>query len=425
MRAVILAAGRSKRIKPIQDKNFLKFMGKTLIEHQIDNLKQAGFDKITIVGGAHNLEALKALNEDVVEQEKLDEGMAGAMMSLEPHLEEGEEILLLSANDFLEEKAFSLIKEAAEKSDAQTLLLAKKVESYFPGGYIAVDGNKVTEIVEKPGEGNEPSDMINIVLHWHKNPLEFIKTIKESNPNGDDWYEVAIDSMIKSGTPVEAVPYDGFWQAIKYPWHVLKLQEHFLSQIQEPQTHESAQIADSAVVKGPVIIEEGVRIYDHATVNGPVYIGKNSIVATNSLVRNSTIGENCVVGFGSEVARSHFADDIWLHTTYVGDSVICENVAFGAGAVTGNLRLDEGDIKMDIKGEKISAETNKLGTVIGANSRIGINVSIMPGMKIGKDSMIAGGLTIMQDIPDDSFVKGKVELEIRKNEKKVTKRDSL
>lgn len=423
MHAVILAAGRSKRIKPIEDKNFLKFLGKTLIEHQIENVRNAGFEKITIVGGAHNLEELQKLEVDVVEQKNLEEGMAGAMMSLEGHI--NEPMIVLSANDYLEKEAFEAMKKASESTDAKCLMLAKKVNSYFPGGYIAVEGNRITGIVEKPGEGNEPSDMINIVLHWHKSPQDFIQTIKDSKPNGDDWYEVAIDNMIKSGEKVEAVPYDGYWQALKYPWHVLSLQKHFLEQITEQKISDSAVISDSAIIKGRVIIEDGVKVFENATINGPAYIGKNAIVTTNSLVRDSDIGENTVVGFSSEVARSHLENDIWLHTNYIGDSVLCENVALGAGAVTGNLRLDEKDIAMDIKGNKLSTETNKFGTIIGANSRIGINVSIMPGVKIGRGVFIAGGLPIAQDIPDNSFVKGKVDLEIRENKSEVTKRKSL
>lgn len=446
MHAVILAAGRSKRIKPIEDKNFLKFLGKTLIEHQIENVRNAGFEKITVIGGAHNLEKLQQLDVQVVEQENLDEGMAGAMMSLESHLQD-EEILLLSANDYLDPEAFELMKNAASQSSAACLMLAKKVTSYFPGGYIAVEENRITEIVEKPGEGNEPSDMINIVLHWHKKPLEFIAKIRESNPNGraadrpapyklsrfrqrrninrDDWYEVAIDNMIKSGTPVEAVPYEGYWQALKYPWHVLELQKHFLSQIKEPQIADSAEIAETATVNGPVIIEEDVRVFDHATIQGPAYIDKNAVIATNALVRDSIVGENTVVGYSSEVARSHLENDIWLHTNYIGDSILCENVALGAGAVTGNLRLDEAEISMNIKDQKTPTQTKKFGTIIGANSRIGINASIMPGIKIGRGVFIGGGLPIGQDIPDNSFVKGKVDLEIRENRTGAKRRSKL
>ncbi len=409
---------------PVKDKNFLKFLGKTLIEHQIENVKNAGFSDITIIGGAHNLDNLKGLGVNVVQQEDLDQGMAGAMMSLEEHLGD-EPIMLLSANDYLEDKAFELMKNAAENSDAEAYLLAKKVDSYFPGGYLKIDEGKVTEIVEKPGEGNEPSDMINIVLHVFKNPKKFIQKIRNTKSEQDDWYEVALDEMMKEGIAIEAVPYDGYWQAIKFPWHILKLQQYFLENIEGQNISTSAQIADTAVIKGDVIVEEGVKVFDNAVINGPAYIGANTVIANNALVRDSIVGADSVIGYNTEVARSHLGEGIWLHMNYVGDSVLCDNVALGGGTVTGNFRLDEGEVGMNVKGQKFSTQTNKLGVVIGEGCRVGINVSTMPGIKIGGDSFIAGGLIIAEDIPEGSFVKGKTDLDIRENKFKSKKRNRL
>jgi bifunctional UDP-N-acetylglucosamine pyrophosphorylase/glucosamine-1-phosphate N-acetyltransferase len=412
-------------MKPIEDKNFIKFLGKPLIEHQIENIKKAGIKDITIIAGAHNLASLKKLDPKirVIEQENLDHGMAGAMMSLEKHLKKNEEIIVLSANDYLDLEAFRLMKKAASKSQAVMLMLAKKVKSYFPGGYIKVDShNRVQKIVEKPGEGKEPSDMINIVLHIHRNPLDFIRTLKKLKTKNDDWYELAIDEMIKEGSNIEAVPFGGFWQALKYPWHILELQKYFLARIKKSKIAKTVQVAKTAVIKGSVVIGEGVRIFDHATVVGPVYIGANTVIANNSLVRESEIGDDCVIGFNSEVARSNLSDKVWLHTNYIGDSVLCDNVALGAGSVTGNLRLDEGEIKVTIQDKKIVSGTTKLGAVIGANSRIGINVSLMPGVKIGSGSFIGGGLAISQDIPNNSFARGETKLKITSNTTKVTDR---
>ena len=178
-------------------------------------------------------------------------------------------------------------------------------------------------------------------------------------------------------------------------------------------------MADTAVIKGNVIIEDGAKIFDNAVVNGPAYIGKNVIVANNSLVRGSMVNEGSVVGYSTEIARSYLDRDVWTHTNYIGDSVISRNVSFGSGAVTGNLRLDEGEISMNVKGEKIRTGTNKFGLVCGENVRVGINSSFMPGVTIGSDSIVGAGLSIGQDIEEGKFVKGKVELEIRDNKAKL------
>ncbi len=53
--------------------------------------------------------------------------------------------------------------------------------------------------------------------------------------------------------------------------------------------------------------------------------------------------------------------------------------------------------------------------------RAGINSSFMPGIKVGSNCIIGAGIIIGQDIPENSFVKGKVELEIRENKAKLGK----
>ena len=81
MKALILAAGRSKRMKPIKDKNFLSFLGKPLLKWQIEMLQKSGFEDITVVAGAHNMVQIEELtsriksvdggNFQVVEQKDL------------------------------------------------------------------------------------------------------------------------------------------------------------------------------------------------------------------------------------------------------------------------------------------------------------------------------------------------------------------
>ena len=146
------------------------------------------------------------------------------------------------------------------------------------------------------------------------------------------------------------MPYEGRWDAVKYPWHILDLTERFLAEIVEANVHSSASVHETAVIEGSVILEEGVQVLPHATVKGPCFIGKGTVIGNNALVRESIIGEGCVIGYGSEVARSNLHSHVWTHSTYLGDSVIGHNGSFGAGTVAANFRLDEGDISSAING---------------------------------------------------------------------------
>lgn len=445
MKVVMLAAGRSKRMKPVADKNFLNFLGKPLIQHQLEMLKKASLNEVIVVGGNHNLDRIKVLGKklgmklQLCEQKDLDLGMCGAVLAAK-NLIGNEPIMVLSSNDIVEVKAFKIIQQAclpdgqaatpkveqAQKGlampdgkRAESYLLGKKVVEYFPGGYLEIDKKGyIQNIVEKPEPGKEPSDLVNLVVHIHKNPALLIKYLQKVQSKKDDRYEQALAAMIKDGVKMQAVEYDGFWQPLKFPWHVHKV-FHYLFSLAEKKIAKSAQISKNAVLNGEVIIGENARIFDGAFINGPCYIGDDSIVATNALVRDSNIGSNCVVGFSTEVARSCLGNEVWTHSNYIGDSVIGNNVSFGAGTVTGNLRLDERNVRVYFEGKKIDAHTNKFGAVIGDNVRVGVNTSLMPGVKIGGGSFIGAGIVVPEDVPENSFVRGEWKLKVSKNREDI------
>ncbi len=421
MKVLMLAAGRSKRMKPIEDKNFLNFLGRPLIMHQLELLKNAGFNEVIVVGGKHNLERIGALKGElemditVVEQEDLEMGMCGAVLAAKELISEGP-VLVFSSNDVVEEKAFELVKEAFMKGEqGASYILGKKVASYFPGGYLEVDKEGyIKNIVEKPEPGSEPSDMINLVVHLHSDGGRLVAALEAAESGKDDVYEVALTAMIGDGAKMRAVSYNGFWQPIKFPWHVMPVFRYLFGRA-EKGVARSAVVAKSAVIGENVIIGDDVKVMENAVVHGPAYIGKGSVVANNALVRDSQIGEECVVGFSTEVARSFLGDEVWTHSNYIGDSVIGDNVSFGGGTVTGNLRLDEKNVMVDYEGKKLDTGTSKFGTVVGNDVRVGINTSIMPGVRIGRNSLIGAGIVVGENVAENSFVRGSFELRVDEN----------
>lgn len=426
MKVVLLAAGRSTRMSPLSDKNFLKFLGKPLIAHQIETIRKVLKPKeIIIVGGAHNLASLEKLNAKItiVEQKDLVAGMAGALLAAEKKIGK-EPFLVVSANDIVDKTCYQLIKKFLKKNTKDSAIVGCKVKSYFPGGYLTVDGDRVTGIVEKPGEGKEPSDLVNIVVHFHRDAESFFKTLKGVTSDHDDRYEVTLSTLLKKGVVYRMLHFKGIWKPIKYPWHVLSAKDFFLATLKK-HISRKAIIASAAVIRGNVIIEDGVRVFDNAVIQGPCYIGKGSIVASGSLVRESILGERCVVGHVTEIARSYLADDVWTHKNYVGDSIIDSNCSFGSGTVTGNLRLDEEEIFVEIKNQKIETGTKKLGLICGKNVRSGVNTSFMPGVKIGPGSLIGAGIVVAEDIPRNSYVTGDWKLKVRENAKRIGNRKEL
>lgn len=403
MNVILLVAGRSKRFWPLKDKNLFPLAGGYLIEHQVRRLREAGCSKMVLVAGSHNKQQLKDLfpELEVVEQKDLDKGMQGALLDALPRFDSSP-VMIVSGNDVVEPSAYTDVISRLTRDGADGVLLAKKVERYFPGGYLTLDGSRITGIVEKPGEGNEPSDLVNLVVHAHRDASLLLRTLQDVSSDRDDAYERALDTLFKT-KHYEAVHYAGTWQAVKYPWHLLQLLPLILGDIREQFIHETAQVHPTAVIDGKVILEEGVRVLPHACIVGPCHIGRGTIVGNNALVRQSSVGEHCVIGYNTEVKSSVLSHHVWTHSTYVGDSVIGENVSFGAGSVTGNLRLDEGEIHSAVGEDRLNTGLSKFGTIIGDHVRIGIHAAISPGVKIGSETFIGSACQIAQDIPGESF----------------------
>lgn len=415
MVVLVLAGGRSERFWPLAEKNLLPFLGKPLLFHQVEKLKKAGLEKIVVVGSSEVFSLRKSLKElfgaKAVLQE--GEGQAAAVLSAREFLEK-DSVLVVNANDFFEEKLLEEVKKKS-REDIDGLLVGYQVKEYFPGGYLVVDGRGfVREVVEKPGEGREPSKFVRLVVDYFKNGKEFCYFLKECGGSKDKVYEKALSLMAKEKR-IKLIRYQGFWGYLKYPWHTLGMMDLFLKTIKKSKIAESAKVSPRAVILGNVLIKDGASVFEGAKIVGPTYIGENTVVGNNAMVRESMIGKNCLIGFETEIARSFIGDNCWFHKNYAGDCVLAKNAALGAGAVLANLRLDGKEIKSMVKGDKIGTGRKKLGAIIGENVRIGVNASVMPGVKIGKNSYVGSGVVLTSDLPEGKFCSVKQEQEIRDN----------
>ena len=62
MKILFLCGGTGKRMFPLtEDKFLLKFLGKSLLEHQIEVAKEAGLNEFIIVGNPQNIATVKEI----------------------------------------------------------------------------------------------------------------------------------------------------------------------------------------------------------------------------------------------------------------------------------------------------------------------------------------------------------------------------
>ncbi|MCF7836305.1 NTP transferase domain-containing protein [Candidatus Gracilibacteria bacterium] len=396
MQAILLAAGRSRRFQPLGDKNFFRLYECFLVEQQVAVLQKAGLKKIIIVANDNNFARLKKLfpKYEIVIQKNLDEGMCGGVLSAKKFLTSP--TLITSTNDLVDA---SVVKKVCSTKNCDGAILAQKVEQYFPGGYLKVGGGKIFSIVEKPQPNKTPSKLVNIVFHFFQQPKLLVKELEKASNQNDDGYEKALGQLFKKQKFV-AIENDKKWIALKFPWHVLDWMASSLEE-QKARVSKKAKIAKTAIVENSTV-EDGAKIFDYAIVKNSL-IKKGGVVGTHSLVRDSIISKNAVVGSGSDVARSFIGENSWLHRNYVGDSILAENVSMGSGCVCANLRLDEEDVKTVVGEKKMSTQRDKFGCVIGKNSRVGVNTSLMPGVLVGENSFIVSGLVVEKNVVSQTF----------------------
>ena len=205
MKVVFLCGGIGKRMFPLtEDKFMFKFLGKTLLEHQVELAKKAGLKDFVVVGNPLNIEKIKELCKNIdakieftIQQEP--NGMSDAILSAKDIIK-NDEIILVNPNDIFDQSVYKKIISEYKKGDYESYIIGYKVSSYFPGGYLVVnEKNELIKIHEKPGEGNEPSNLVNIVIHLHKNTSSLLECLETTKSLKDDLYECAISKMVESG----------------------------------------------------------------------------------------------------------------------------------------------------------------------------------------------------------------------------------
>ncbi|MEM3871305.1 MAG: sugar phosphate nucleotidyltransferase [Nitrososphaeria archaeon] len=419
MKIVFLCGGIGKRMFPIvKDKFLLKFLGKTLLEHHIEQALDAGFRDFVIIGNPSNVEPIRKICDSMdlnaaIFVQKSPKGMADALLTAKDYLL-NDEILVVNPNDIFDKKLYNKILVESGKGEYSSFITGYRVSKYFPGGYLVVnDKLELLSIHEKPGEGNEPSDLVNIVVHLHKDVAKLFNYIEKTCSPKDDVYECALTKMISEGIKVKVIEYSGNWVAIKYPWHIHDVVKYFLDSIKTPLIKDSVKVSDNVQIHGTVIIDDNVKLLEGAIVKGPCYIGKNTVVGNNVLIRDySHIGANCSIGYSTEITRSYIGDNCFFHSNFIGDSIVCDNCLFGYGTITANYRLDQGTVKVNVNESRIDSGRSKLGAIVGEGTRIGVGCMIMPGVRLGPNSVIGPGIIVYGDVGPNKKVLLKQEYTI-------------
>ena len=141
------------------------------------------------------------------------------------------------------------------------------------------------------------------------------------------------------------------------------------------------------VIGSKVKIKNNVKILSFSHIEG-VVINENVSVGPFCRLRPGTILEkNSKIGNFVEVKKSKIKKNSKVsHLSYIGDTTIGTSANIGAGTITCNY-----------DGVK------KSKTVIGDNSFVGSNSSLVAPVKIGRNSTIGAGSVITQNVKDGNL----------------------
>jgi len=422
MKAVVLAAGEGVRLQPItakRPKHLIKVSGKPILEHCMDALKTCGVTE-TIIVTHYMSDAIRqyfgdgeklGLKITYVEQSEVL-GTGNAVSAVEPYVN-GDFVLVYGDLLFAPDAVKNMIHlyETEKAAAVMTVVPVEKPESY---GIVELENEKaVKRIIEKPASGEAPSNLANAGLYvFSKEVFGKLKRTKAS-VRGEWELTDSLSLLIKEEKVVLASKISkGDWVDIGRPWDLLEANSWALERMEHKVY---GTVENGAHLIGPVTVAETARIRSGAYIEGPTFIDEGSDIGPNCYIRACTsIGKNVRLGNACEVKNSIIMDRTHVgHLSYVGDSILCERCNLAAGTITANLRLDDGVVKMLVKGEVVDTGRRKLGAILGDDVKTGINALLMPGVKVGANSWVGANFTVHKDVPANTIVLLKQEEEKR------------
>jgi acetyltransferase-like isoleucine patch superfamily enzyme len=147
-------------------------------------------------------------------------------------------------------------------------------------------------------------------------------------------------------------------------------------------------------------IGEGALLRSHTVIYGGNRIGKGFQTGHGALIREcNEIGDNVSIGSGSIVEHHvRIGNGVRLHShVFVPEfSVLEDECWLGPNVVLTNARYPRSP----------RAKDELVGPHIERGAKLGANVTVLPGIRIGRDALIGAGAVVTKDVPAGAVVVG-------------------
>ncbi|EMF0308044.1 bifunctional UDP-N-acetylglucosamine diphosphorylase/glucosamine-1-phosphate N-acetyltransferase GlmU [Enterococcus hirae] len=428
--AIILAAGKGTRMKSKLYKVLHPVSGQPMVEHIINRVSETNPDQIiTIVG--HGAEQVKAQlgerSEYALQAEQLGTGHAVLQAASFLQGKEGTTLVISGDTPLLTTETLNNLFEYHQGKNASATILTAQAEDPTGYGRIIRDHIGIVEkIVEQKDTTPEEAlvQEINTGTYCFDNQalFEALNKVGTDNAQGEYYLTDIIEILKDAGKTVAAYQTEDFDESMGVNDRIAlaKANELMRQRINKMHMVNGVSFVDPATtyidagveIGSDTVIEAGVQLQGKTVIGSDCVIGAHSrivdsviedhVVVEHSVIEKSLvkshadvgpfahlrpkaeIGEGVHIGNFVEVKNAEIGKNTRVgHLTYVGDATLGEEINVGCGVVFVNY---------DGK--------NKHRTTIGDHSFIGSNANIIAPVEIAKNTSVAAGSTITEDIPE-------------------------
>ena len=398
MKAIILAAGKGAHLSPFSDTRpqpMIGVAGRTILDNSLGLLKSSGINDIFVVVGHKREKLIDALQEHEYDglnihyvEQKQSRGIGNAVLKVKNKISPGEYFLLLYGDILTANNIFSKVQQSFHtfKSPVASICLPPSNQQF--GNVFLNAQMEITKIIEKPKSNKFGNYVLAGVFIL---PASFFQLLESTGQS----MEKALKKIVAS-EGLRASMWEDGWLDVVHPWEILTANKMIMDSWGESSIAKTATLEANVTLQGIVKIGEGVLIKAGAVIEGPCSIGCGSYIGNNSLVRSYTsVGKNCEVGSGVELKNCVVMDSSQIgRLSFIGDSVLGENVDIGSGCMTINRTVDWKPISMQNRKGQASTNMSKLGAFLGDGVVVGAGNMIQPGTVVHSGKIVPACYTL-------------------------------
>ena len=398
MKAIILAAGKGAHLSPFSDTRpqpMIGVAGRTILDNSLELLKSSGINDIFVVVGHKREKLIDALQEHEYDglnihcvEQKQSRGIGNAVLKVKNKISPGEYFLLLYGDILTANNIFSKVQQSFHtfKSPVASICLPPSNQQF--GNVFLNAQMEITKIIEKPKSNKFGNYVLAGVFIL---PASFFQLLESTGQS----MEKALKKIVAS-EGLRASMWEDGWLDVVHPWEILTANKMIMDSWGESSIAKTATLEANVTLQGIVKIGEGVLIKAGAVIEGPCSIGCGSYIGNNSLVRSYTsVGKNCEVGSGVELKNCVVMDSSQIgRLSFIGDSVLGENVDIGSGCMTINRTVDWKPISVQNRKGQASSNMSKLGAFLGDRVVVGAGNIIQPGTVVHSGKIVPACYTL-------------------------------